>query len=148
MLRPEVFWKMWGLIQKRFGTIALDLKSNKFFPYHKPNNHPLYINNQSNHPPSIKKHLLGMINNRITKLSHDQNSFNQTSPLYIEALKNSGFTVNIKYNEPASVELKNNKQRNKCKNKSKRKRNIIWFNLPYNKEVQTNIQKAFFNLTV
>ena len=35
---------------------------------------------------------------------------------------NSGYKVNMKYNKPASVELKNDKQRNKCKNKSKRKR--------------------------
>ena len=77
-----------------------------------------------------------MINDRITKLSHDQDSFNQASPLYAEALKNSGYKVNMKYNKPASVESENNKQRN----------NVIWFNPPYKKEVQIDIGKALFNL--
>ena len=84
-----------------------------------------------------------MINDRITKLSHDQDSFNQASPLYAEALKNIGDKANMKYNKPASVELKNNRETNA---KNKTKRNIIWFNPPYNKEVQTNLGKAFFNL--
>ena len=62
-----------------------------------------------------------MINDRVTKLSHNQESFNQASPSYTKALKNSGYTVNRKYNKPASVESKNNKQRNKRKTKSKEK---------------------------
>ena len=52
----------------------------------------------------------------------------------------------MKYNKPASVESKTDEQRDKYKNKSKRKRNDIWFNPPYNEEVQTNIGKAFLNL--
>ena len=52
----------------------------------------------------------------------------------------------MKYNKAASVESKNNEQINKCINKNKRKRNVIWFNPPYYEEVQTNIRKAFFNL--
>ena len=44
-----------NLFQTDFLNVTLNLKSNKFFPYRKPNNHPLYINNQSNHPPSIRK---------------------------------------------------------------------------------------------
>ena len=85
-----------------------------------------------------------MINNRITKLSHNQDSFNQASPLYAKAPKNSGYKVIMKYNKATSIESKNDKQRNKCINK--RKRNVIWFNPPCNEEVQTNIGKAFLNL--
>ena len=79
----------------------------KFFPYRKPNDHPLYINNQSNHPPSIRKQLPEMINDRISKLSHNQDSFDQASPLYTEALKNSGYKASMKYNKAVSVESKN-----------------------------------------
>ena len=63
-----------------------------------------------------------MINDRIRKLSHDQDSFNQASPLYAKALKNSGYKVNMKYNKLAPVELKNDEQKNKCKNKRKKKK--------------------------
>ena len=84
MVKTKVF-------QTDFLDVTFNLKSNKFSPYHKPNDHPLYINNQSNHPPSIRKQLPDMINDRITKLSHNQDSFNQASPLYVKALKNSGY---------------------------------------------------------
>ena len=78
-----------NLFQTDFLDVTFNFKSNKFFPYCKPNDHLLYMNNQSNHPPSIRKQLPDMINDRISKLSHNQDSFNQASPLYTEALKNS-----------------------------------------------------------
>ena len=103
-----------NLFQTDFLDVTFNLKSNKFFPYRKPNDHPLYINNQSNHPPSIKKQLPDMINDRISKLSHNQDSFNQASPLYTEALKNSGYKTNMTYNKAVSAESKNDEQRKKC----------------------------------
>ena len=59
-----------------------------------------------------------------------------TRPLYNKALKSSGFNENIhccKKNTTTTSE------RN-------RKRNIICFNLPYSKNVQTNVAKTFLNL--
>ena len=135
-----------NLFQTDFLDVTFNLKSNKFFPYRKPNDHPLYINDQSNHPPSIRKQLPNMINDRISKLSHKQDSFDQASPLYNEALKNNGCKASMKYNKAVSVESKNDEQRKKCTYKNKRKRNIIWFNPPYNEKVRTNIGKAFFLL--
>ena len=102
-----------NLFQTDFLDVTFNLKSNKFFPYRKSNDHPLYINNQSNHPPSIRKQLLDMINDRISKLSHNQDSFHQASPLYTEALKNSGYKVSMIYNKAVSVESNNDKQRKK-----------------------------------
>ena len=121
-----------NLFETDFLYVTFNLKSNKLFPYHKPNDHPLHMNNQSNHPPSIRKHLPDMINDRITKFSHDQDSFNQASLLYTEALKNNGYKVNMKYSKPASVESKNNKQKNK--RKSKRKRTLSGLTLPTRKK--------------
>ena len=37
--------------------VTLDLSNGKFYPYRKPENPSLYINAQSNHRPSIIKHL-------------------------------------------------------------------------------------------
>ena len=54
-----------------------------------------------------------MINDRISKLSHNQESFNQASPLYTEALKNSGYKTNMTYNKAVPAELKNDEQRKK-----------------------------------
>ena len=127
--------------QTDFLDVTFNLKSNKFSPYRKPNDHPLYINNQSNHPPSIRKQLPDLINDRITNLSHNQDSFNQASPLYAEALKNSGYKVSMKYNKAASVESKNDEKENKCKNK--RKRNVIWFN-PLQRKSKDQHRKSIF----
>ena len=45
-----------------FLDVTFDLAANKYFPYRKPNDKPLYINANSNHPPSIIKELPKMIN--------------------------------------------------------------------------------------
>lgn len=58
--------------------------------------------------------------------------FNSKIALYNEALKASGYTQ-LQYIPPQP------KRRS-------RKRNIIWFNPPYNKTVKTNIGKIFLNL--
>ena len=34
-----------------FPDITLNLENEKFTPYRKPNNEPLYVDSQSNHPP-------------------------------------------------------------------------------------------------
>ena len=101
-----------NLFQTDFLDVTFNLKSNKFSPYRKPNDHP-FINNQSNHPPSIRKQLPDMINDRISKLSHNQDSFNQAFPLYTEALKNSGYKASMIYNKAVSAESKNDEQRKK-----------------------------------
>ena len=60
--------------------------------------------------------------------------FNAANCEYEDALKKNEFKVDFKY-------TKNNGQ--KPKNRS---RNIIWFDLPFNEEVSTNIAKMFLRL--
>ena len=38
-----------------FLDVRFDLVNNAYQPYHKPNNEPVYIHKQSNHPPNILK---------------------------------------------------------------------------------------------
>ena len=45
-----------------FLDVTLDLKTGKYYPYRKPKDHPLYVNTDSNHPPTILKQLPKMIN--------------------------------------------------------------------------------------
>ena len=52
------------------------------------------------------------------------------------ALDKSGYKHKLKYQ--ANINTANNKKQ--------RKRNIIWFNPPYSKNVKTNIGKIFLNL--
>ena len=48
-----------------FLDVTFDLAANKYFPYRKPNDRPLYINAKSNHPPAVIKELPKMINRRL-----------------------------------------------------------------------------------
>ena len=109
------------------------------YPNHKPNNKPLYINKHSSHPPNILKQLPKFIEKRISETSSNTDVFNRSIKIYKDALHESNFKEILKFVIPAP---KNNDENQK----RKRKRNIIWFNPPYSKNVKTNIGKTFLQL--
>lgn len=121
------------LEQVDFLDVTLCLRTDKYWPYRKPNSEPLYINKLSNHPPSIIKELPKTIEKRVSDLSCNSAEFAKSKPLYEEALSRSGFAVKLNFVEPTS------RRRN-------RPRNIIWFNPPYNAQVKTNVGKEFMGL--
>ena len=55
-----------NLIETVFLSVSFNVEMDRFFPYRKPNNTPLYIHSESNHPPSIIKQLTSMTNRRIS----------------------------------------------------------------------------------
>ena len=122
-----------------FLDVRFDLKENTYKPYRKPNNNPIYINKQSNHPPNIIKQLPTSIEKRISGISCNEEVFRSSKEIYENALKSSGFTVNLKYNE-------GNANQNENSEKKKRKRKIIWFNPPFSLNVKTHIGKQFFKI--
>ena len=67
------------------------------FPYKKPGNQLLYINTQSNHPPTIIKHLPAAISRRISDISCNQEIFDKAKPEYEKALRDSGYTEDLLY---------------------------------------------------
>ena len=89
-----------NLIETDFLDVSFDLGMDKFFPYRKPRNIPLYIHSESNHPPSIIKQLPSMINKRISNLSCNEHDFNKAKPLYESALRSSGFNYSMKFEAP------------------------------------------------
>ena len=44
-----------NLMQRDFLNVSFNLEMDNFLPYRKPNNTPLYIHFESDHPPSITK---------------------------------------------------------------------------------------------
>ena len=120
-----------------FLDVRFDLIHNTYQPYRKPNNDPIYIHRQSNHPPNILKELPKSINKRISDISCDENVFNNAKETYEKALANSGFTEKLIYMQPNQ----NNRER-----KVKRKRKIIWYNPPFSLNVKTNVGKVFFKI--
>ena len=121
------------LKEVNFLDITLNLNNGTYRPYKKPNDKLLYINTASNHPPQVIKQLPQAINDRLSNNSTNKQIFDRAKPEYEEALKRSGFSETLTFTK------RDKKQRN-------RKRNIIWFNPPYNKAVSTNIARTFLQL--
>lgn len=122
-----------------FLDVTLNLSNGKYYPYRKPNDQPMYINRQSNHPHSIVKNIPDAVSRRITALSHDRAVFDQAAPLYNDALRRSGFTSNIRFDS-------NDHQQPPKVRARTRRRKITWFNPPYSKNVKTNVGKKFLSL--
>ena len=121
-----------------FLDVSLDLDEDIYKPYRKPNDKPSYISTQSNHPPIILKQLPKMINDRLSKNSCNKHVFDKATGIYNEALRNSGYNTKLEFK-------KINKEDNGKKTR-KRKRNIIWYNPPFNKGVDTNVGKEFLKI--
>ena len=124
-----------------FLDITMDMQTGEYKPYMKPNNRPLYIHKEGNHPPSIIKNIPENINKRLTAISSNEAVFKKAAPIYQEALQRSGYTYELKYQPSTNI----NKHQ-KAKEERKRHRNITWFNPPYNKQVSTNIGRQFLTL--
>ena len=99
-----------------FLDVTLNLQNGTYRPYKKPDDKLLYIHSLSNHPPQIIKQLPNSISERLSKNSSNQEFFNTVKVEYEDALKMSGYKVDLKYTN------------NKCKC------------------VSTNVAKAFLKL--
>ena len=117
-----------------FLDVTLNLTSEKYYPYRKPNSELLYIHRESNHPPSITKQLPSMIEKRLAELSIAEAEFNTAKPDYEKALRESGYKNQLRFTKGTKRERRN------------RSRNIIYFNPPFNVAVTTNVGKAFLSL--
>ena len=119
--------------------VTFDLPSEKYWPYRKPNNEPLYIHAKSNHPPAVLKHISKNIGDRLSHISCDEAEFNRAKPAYEDALKSSGFKGDLSYKPPAHSAPEQKKKRT-------RQRNITWFNPPYDLNCKTNVAQQFLNM--
>jgi len=118
-----------------FLDVTFDLTSGTYKPFTKPNNKLLYVHRQSNHPPQLLKNIPENINKRLTSISSSQKVFDEAIPPYQKALNESGYTYKLTYNhQPIQTPRRN------------RKRNITWYNPPWNSNVKTNLGKKFLHI--
>ena len=80
-----------------FLDIYLDLGNNKYYPYRKPNDTPLYVHSQSNHPQRILKQIPMMTSQRISSLSCNEEEFKKAASDYQSVLENSGYKEKLTY---------------------------------------------------
>ena len=127
-----------------FLDVTLDVSNNSYKPFIKTNQHPSYININSNHPINIIKQVPKAVN-LICKLSANEKIFNKSSKMYRDALKNSGFKEKFRYLEENMPNDINKENKYNHKNKD-RKRKIICFNPPFCKLASINVGKYFLKL--
>ena len=130
---------MWTFLDLRF-----NLNKQTYEPYRKPNNEPVYINIQSNHPPNIITDIPKAISKRLRNMSCNKNVFDRNVGIYQAALKNNGFDGKITYNDQSEQAYNVNIE--EANQATKRKRAVIWHNPPYSVNVKTDIGKTFFKL--
>ncbi len=63
-----------------FLDITMDLSSGTHKPFMKPNNIPLYVHKESNHPPSIIKNIPESINKRLSTISSNEKNIQRSNP--------------------------------------------------------------------
>ena len=107
-----------------------------YYPYRKPNDRPVYIHCQSNHPPNIIKNIPASISRRLTDISSNEAVFEDAKPMYDNALADSGFGERTEF-------LSDRKGDHEKKKRKNRRRNITWFNPPFSRNVATNIGWRF-----
>ena len=124
-----------NLHEVNFLDVTFNLKNESYNPYKKPNDTFMYIDTSSNHPHQILKQLPSSINQRLSKNSSSEVVFYESKQQYIEALEKCGYkNTTMAFNKKTSAK------------KRSRRRKIIWFNPPFNKNVSSNIAKIFLQL--
>ena len=121
-----------------FLDVTLNLETETFQPYRKPNDTPLYVHRDSNHPPCVLKQTPSAVEKRISALSSNSDIFQKAVPPYNNALKGSGYEKNLEYCKQS--------RDGKSKKRKNRSRNITWFNPPYSASVKTNVGGKFLRL--
>eukprot|EP00117_Sycon_ciliatum_P025045 scpid96028/ scgid20871/ len=72
--------------------VTLNLQNGNYQPYRKPNDNPLYLNIQSNHPPNILRNLPKAVGRRIASISADEAVFDRFLTVYADDSDLSGFS--------------------------------------------------------
>ena len=125
-----------GLKTVDFLDVTFNLTEGTFSPYKKPNNKLLYVNKQSNHPPSVLNQIPNSVNKRLNTISSNEQIFNSAKIEYEKALKDSGYNQPLIYEESPC----------EPKRKKNRGRNIVWYNPPFSMSVKTDIGRKFLKL--
>ena len=98
-----------------------------------------YTSAYPTHTKRIRKQIPISISKRISKLSSNEEIFNNNIRTYSDALKRCGFQEKLGF----ILEISSDPHANEGR---RHRRKIIWFNPPYSINVKTNIGKVFLNL--
>ena len=123
------------LIVVNFLDVTFNLHEETHAPFRKPNDNPQYVNVQSNHPKGVLNQVPMSVQCRLNTISSSKEIFDKAKPEYEKALRDSGHNVKLEYSETQ-----------KSSKRKRKRRDVIFFNPPFNKEVKTDIGRQFLRL--
>ena len=85
----------------------------------------------------IIQNIPNSINQRLSEISSDKESFEQAAPLYQNALHISGYNHTLSFSSQSARPSSSRKNR---------PRNVIWYNPPFSRNVATNVGRSFFKI--
>ena len=99
-----------------FLDVTLNLNSESYYPYRTPNDHPVYVHTQFNHPRNIIKNLPASLSRRLIDISSDETAFGDAKPIYDKALADSGFCEMTEFLEDRKSSSEKRKRKNRRQN--------------------------------
>ena len=124
-----------------FLDVTLDLSNESYKPYRKPNDKPLYVHVDSNHPPNVLKQIPLGINKRLATISSSKEAFDRAAHDYQKALRESGHMHKLEMQHERHAQTQSN-----AEDRRKQKRKVIFYNPPFNKALKTKFGRKFLDL--
>ena len=79
--------------------VTFNMKNETYAPYRKPNDVPLYIHRESNHPPHVTKQLTTSVSKRLNTISCNKETFDEAKEDYEKALHDSNLCSSLKFED-------------------------------------------------
>ena len=119
-----------------FLDVIMNLNDGSYHPYVKPNTKTKYVSVFSNHPKQVLKQIPEGVCKRLSNNSSSEAQFVQHTAHFGAALKEAGYTEDLKYKPSIPQD----------EEKRKRRRKVIWFNPPWSQNIKTDIIGRFLTL--
>ena len=105
------------------------------------------MSNVSNHPRIVINNIPIGINKRLTSISSNEEVFNTEKKVYQDALNEAGFNYQLGYhNNHKKKRIIGYNQNRNGQNKNNNRRNVIFFNPPFNLYCASNVGRIFRDL--
>ena len=138
-----------NLERAQFLDVLFDLKTGTFKPFHKPNSKIQYVSTGSNHPRIVLNNIPIGVNQRLSTISSDENAFNSEKSIFQEALHKAGYKHELSFRNNIRKKIighQEHNRQNQHNNNMRSRKNIIWFNPPFNIFCSTNVGREFRHL--
>ena len=133
-----------------FLDVLFDLDAMLYKPYHKPNSKIRYVSRGSNHPKIVLDNIPIGINQRLSSISSNKESFNLEVIAFQRALSHAGHDHQLSYNNNGKKRRIGHVIRSRINDNiqhdHRKRQNVIWFNPPFNIYSASNVGRIFREL--